>query len=509
MSSPRRARTALVALGLVLGWALVAAPVAVLVFLNSSRTTVLATHEAVVRPTLDGWAMIDLGPYLPSFRYPAGGRLGADIELGKTSATSYDELVQRYAFLASQPEGQIAKVADTIQDLAVSAIAVGALCGLAVPATWFLLGVRRRRELVSSPRSALPLVGVGVVAVGLVTVAVTHPWSQDTAGVAAVTWQPLSDALPDVPIPEEAQPLEVDAGLLTEGTKRLVESALDSYRTSSVFYREATDAVPGLADQVHQPADDETVAVVVADRHDNILMDPVARAIGDLAGATLLLDAGDDTSTGSPWEAFSLESLDKAFEGIDDRFFVAGNHDHGDFITGQAADLGFTTLEGEVVEGPDGIRLLGVGDPRSSGLGNWRDETGLSFDEVSDRLADAACAADADGKRVSTILVHDANNGAEALKRGCADLVLAGHLHVVVGPDAVKGDDGRVGYSFTTGTTGGAAYAIAIGTKPRRDATVSLVTYRDGRPVGVQTVSLSPLGDFTVGRYTTLARLPD
>ena len=54
----------------------------------------------------------------------------------------------------------------------------------------------------------------------------------------------------------------------------------------------------------------------------------------------------------------------------------------------------------------------------------------------------------------------------------------------MVGPDAVESEDGRVGYSFTTGTTGGAAYAIAIGTKPRRDATVALVTYREGRPVG-------------------------
>jgi hypothetical protein len=487
----------------------VAVPVTVLVFLNSSRTTVLATHEAVVRPTMDGWAMLDLGPFLPSFRYPTGGPLGADIELGKTSATSYDELVQRYAFLASQPEGQIAKVADTIQDLAISAVIVGGLCGLVVPAAWLLLGPRRRQELVSSPRAAVPLAAAVVVSLGLVTVAATHPWSQDTAGLAAVTWQPIAEALPDVPIPDEAAPLEVDAGLLTQGTKRLVESALDSYRTSSVFYDEATEQVADLADEVHAASDDETVAVVVSDRHDNILMDPVARAIADLAGATLLLDAGDDTSTGSSWEAFSLESLDKAFEGIDDRFFVAGNHDHGDFISKQAAGLGFTTLEGEVVEGPDGIRLLGVGDPRSSGLGNWRDESGLSFDEVSDRIADAACAADEDGERVSTILVHDANNGDEALERGCVDLVVAGHLHVVVGPDAVEGEDGRVGYSFTTGTTGGAAYAIAIGTKPRRDATVSLVTYREGRPVGVQTVSLSPLGDFTVGRYTTLARLPD
>ena len=52
-------------------------------------------------------------------------------------------------------------------------------------------------------------------------------------------------------------------------------------------------------------------------------------------------------------------------------------------------------LDGEAVDGPGRHRLLGVDDPRSSGLGSWRDETGLSFDEVGDRLADAACEADA------------------------------------------------------------------------------------------------------------------
>jgi hypothetical protein len=84
------------------------------------------------------------------------------------------------------------------------------------------------------------------------------------------------------------------------------------------------------------------------------------------------------------------------------------------------------------------------------------------------------------------------------------DAVLGGHLHVIVGPDAVRGADGGVEYSYTTGTTGGAAYAIAIGTKPRRDATVSLVTFRDHRAVGIQWVTLSPLGEFTVGPYTPL-----
>jgi hypothetical protein len=158
-------------------------------------------------------------------------------------------------------------------------------------------------------------------------------------------------------------------------------------------------------------------------------------------------------------------------------------------------------LDGEVVDGPGGTTLLGVDDPRSSGLGSWRDETGLSFAEVATRVAEAAC--DADG-RVGTILVHDANLGREALERGCADLVVGGHLHVQVGPTRVVGENGQVGYSYTNGTTGGAAFAFALGSKPRREAQVTLLTYRDGRPVGVQPVSLRTDGRFVVGDHVPL-----
>ena len=164
-------------------------------------------------------------------------------------------------------------------------------------------------------------------------------------------------------------------------------------------------------------------------------MDRVARAIGDRGGATVVLDAGDDTSTGQPWEAFSLDSLDRAFDDLD-RFGVAGNHDNGPFVARYLDDLGWTMLDGSRVDAPWGGMLLGVDDPRSSGLGNWRDETGLSFTEVGERLADAVC----DGDRISTLLVHDANLGRESLARGCVDLVIGGHTHVQDGPDLVEGD---------------------------------------------------------------------
>ena len=58
-------------------WALVAVPVAAALFLQGSRSTVVAGHDAVVLASLDGYATLDLGPYLPNVRYPSGGRLGA------------------------------------------------------------------------------------------------------------------------------------------------------------------------------------------------------------------------------------------------------------------------------------------------------------------------------------------------------------------------------------------------------------------------------------------------
>ena len=166
-------------------------------------------------------------------------------------------------------------------------------------------------------------------------------------------------------------------------------------------------------------------------------------------------------------------------------------------------------LDGEVVDAPWGGTLLGVDDPRSSGLGSWRDETGLSFTEVGERLADAACAAMDDGERVSTVLVHDANLGREALSRGCVDLV-AGRPHPRAGRAGRRstGEDGATGYTWTNGTTGGAAYAIALGSKPRRDADVSLVTYADGRPTGLQWVRLRTDGSWLVGEWEPITPAP-
>jgi len=232
-------------------------------------------------------------------------------------------------------------------------------------------------------------------------------------------------------------------------------------------------------------------------------MDEVVRKVADAAGATVVLDAGDDTSTGETWEEFSLDSLDKAFQGYDDRVFVAGNHDNGTFVSRYLESKKWTHLDAEAVEPFAGVRMTGVDDPRSSGLGSWRDEKGLSFDEVRDRIGDDVCEADENGERISTLMVHDANLGRTALARGCTDLVIAGHLHTQVGPTRVVGTNGKAGYTYTNGTTGGAAYAIALG-KIRRDAEFTFVTFKDGRPVGLQPVTVRTTGELVVSPYFPL-----
>jgi predicted phosphodiesterase len=466
--------------------------------LADSRTMVLAGHDAVVRPVLGDHAVVHTGPLLPDLRLGVGGPVGVDIDLGATEVASAEEMVERYAFIATEPDTQIDKVRGAVVDMLVSAAVRGIAIGAVPVVFWLLLGPRRRAELLRGLRRPVGvLAGVGLL---LIPVLVWQPWlSDDERTRTGGEWVDLQDFLGSgVPVPAALADLEIRESTTTEQTKRLVLSAVDTYDRSKKFYSSAALAAEEL--DLRQPEADETVAALVSDRHDNIGMDPVARAIADRAGATAVLNAGDDTSTGQSWEEFSLESVSSVFADFD-RWAVAGNHDHGTFVPETLTAAGWVMPAGEVVEGPGGGLLLGIDDPRSSGLGNWRDESGTSFADVAAQLADTACAS---AEPIGTLLVHDANLGRVALERGCVDLVVGGHTHVLSGPDEVVADSGAVGYTFTNGTTGGAAYAIAIGSKPRRDAHVSLVTYREGRPVGLQWVQIRTNGTFEVSPWTEI-----
>ena len=483
-----------------LAWLALSLAIAAWIFVHSEREVDIASHEAVISPNLSGEVVLDTGPVLPDFRASSGSWVGMDIVLGKTEATSMQELTARYATIASQPDGQVAVAVRALKTMAYAALVQGLVLGALPFLLVVLVGKERWRSLLHNVRSRRGAVAVVVVGAMVALIVVPYGWGRNEPEERA--WVSLGEYVgPDVDLPPEAKGVEIQSNVMAGETKRLIGSALDSYRQGLDFYRKAADDAADLA--LRTPDDDEVVVLLVSDRHLNVGMDKVARAIADRAKATAVFDAGDDTSTGARWEAFSLDSVSTAFEDLD-RWAVAGNHDNGSFVRQHMEDLGWTYFDGEVLDGPDGGRILGVDDPRSSGLGNWRDEKGLSSRDVADRLTEAVCDADADGDRVNTLLVHDADFGDQALERGCVDLVIGGHTHVTSGPTAVIGDNDVVGYTFTVGTAGGAAYAIAIGSKLRRAADVALLTYRDGRPIGIQDVMLQTNGRFHVGEWTEL-----
>ncbi len=491
----------LTATALVVVWLALSTLAAAGFFLTSERTVDVASHEARVTADFTGEVVVRTGPVLPDVRTDSGSPVGVEIELGKTDARSIEELTARYAAIGSNSDAQIAKVSDAVREMAVDAVVRGLALGLLPILGWVLLGARRRSEIVEHLPTRRGVAGLLVIA--LVVIGLTTPWrglggaSQDQPE----RWVSLATFVgPSVELPEELADVEVRGDTAGE-TRRLVASAIDSYREGRAFYADAAEAAADL--ELREPEEGETVVLLLSDRHDNVGMDQVARAVAERGGAEAVFDAGDDTSTGKEWEAFSLDSLADTFDDYP-RWAVAGNHDHGTFVRSYLTDLGWTYFDDEVIDGPGDTRILGVDDPRSSGLGNWRDESGLTFAEVRARLGDAACEADEDGDRVDTLLVHDANLGDEALSRGCVDLVVGGHTHVQAGPDPVRADDGEVGYTYTVGTAGGAAYAIAIGTKLRRAAGLALITYRDGEPAGIQSVTVETTGRFTVDPYVEL-----
>ena len=360
-------------LGLAAVWLVVALASGAAIFLGSSREVVLASHDSLVRPTLDGWVVISTGPVLPDVRIDSGTPVGVDITLGKTTAESPEELVERYAFIAGQPEGSVAKVRSAVADMAYDAAVRGMLIGLLPVVVWLLLGPERRSQLWRGARSRTGIAaGLAVV---VAVVLLWEPWQPDEPSVRAEqTWEDLEEFLDgQVDLPASVPLVQVRSDVTVVESKRLVLSALSTYENSKEFYDKAAAGAAELP--LREPSEDETVVVLVSDRHDNIGMDRVARAIGDRAGAEAVFDAGDDTSTGGEWEAFSLDSLTTAFEDLD-RYAVAGNHDSGSFVRDYLDDLGWDMLDGTVVDGPGDAPLIGIDDPRSSGLGNWRDETG-------------------------------------------------------------------------------------------------------------------------------------
>ena len=495
---------------LVLVWAVVTIPTAVWMFDHDERTVVIGAHTTTVSPTFDSYATLDFGPLLPRMRLPANGPLdlGVAIDVGDTDVSDVNELIARDAVIASQPEGEIARVRSHVVGMAIDsglrASGVGLVATLIIAVAWHVTGRRRRavvwwrlRHIRKTSRKEIGIAIASVVVFALALALITVPTGPEPESAASGGWRPLPEVIPGLDDSQEFDNIELSTGSATRGGVALIESALDTYRTSQKFYGDMLDRVPSIADDIRKPEEDQLVAVLISDRHDNIGMDPVVAAVAREAAAELIIDAGDDTSTGGSWEAFSINSMERAYEDFD-KVGVAGNHDKGSFVRGALADAGFEVLDGEPVD-VEGIRFLGASDPRSSGLTAGYAEDSGSIEQQGERLTEVAC----EDENVSTVVVHSPTTGDPIAHSGCVDLVISGHLHRQVGPDTVTGEEG-VTTTYTNGTTGGAAYAFALGSKLRRPAEATLITYEEGHPVGLQPVHFEPSGEIHVAEYQPL-----
>ncbi|MFT4299691.1 MAG: metallophosphoesterase [Aeromicrobium sp.] len=477
-------------------------------FETSERPISIGAHQATLRPDYSGDIVLDFGPLLPQVKMdlddPRFG-IGATIQLGDAEVTSLDELISRDAVIASQPDGEVAAVEAALRDMWIASAWRGAGVAVALAVVlsvaWIAVGRERRAALVEGRKPlritaavvALAVAGGGVVA------AVRSDPSRDPD---PVSWVTLAEAFPDLPLPDDSRlgALQLSDGAALRSGESLIEGALNTYTASNAFFDQLATTAEDV--KVRRPGEGQTVALVVTDRHDNVAMDPVARQIAENADATMLLDLGDDTSNGAAWEEFSINSLAREFTGFD-IVAVAGNHDQGAHIADYMADSGFTLLKGEPVT-VDGIRFIGDSDPRSSGLtkgytGN-EDDNIAAISEQDQELTETAC----DDGEVAVALVHSIASAKQLAESGCVDLILSGHLHRQVGPDVVRSDDDEPTVTLATGSTGGAVYAFALGTGLRREAQMTLVTFADGRPVGLQLVDIDTGGHIAAQPYVTL-----
>jgi hypothetical protein len=496
--------------GLVVLWAVVSVGVGLLGFANDSERVTIGAHAAEVSPTFDGHATLDLGAVLPRLRLktdlPAG--LGVNLDVQETDADNLTDLLNRDALIASQPDGEIARIRRVIREMAVDNAVAGAGSGLlvavVVATAWAMVGPRRRRELFVALHSSEKRVqhrAVVVLVAMLVTIAsIFGPGRMRAPEIEPTTWKPLPSLLPEVSFDERLKDVEVAAGFSTTGGVGVIRTAVQTYERSTQFYGQVLEKVSRVGGRIHQAAEGETIALMVSDRHDNIGMDPIVAEIGKVAGVKVLIDAGDDSSSGQTWEGFSINSLAQHFKDVK-VVSVAGNHDAGGYIESEMRRHKFTVLDSKPVD-VEGIRFLGDSDPTRTGLGSADTPGDETTAEQSKRLADVACDQPED-KPISTMVVHDPASYQDTATRGCASLLLSGHLHRQVGPDT-KVLQGRAVTTYTNGTTGGAAYAFALGYTLRRPGEVTLITYEQGKPIGMQTVTVELTGEITVGTYRAL-----
>ena len=471
-----------------------AVPVGVAVFTAQTHTTEVAAHEVTISPNLNGSMTAKNSLADVRADSPLVWPFGLDITIGnnqiasgETVGDNLETAWQVATEIASQPSGEAAKIREVVWGQAKNAALGGGIIG-AFGAGYLMC---RRRNYAPMAGGAL-LLGAAVGATGTyqpVEQPDAPPWVQANSIVA----------IPGVTIPDD---VEIRHNLYAGSLAKLTNGGTQSHELSKTASSSYLENLELVADRIRRPKEGESTILVISDRHDNISMDPILHRTGELAEANYVISLGDETSSGGSWEEFSVRSLAETFKDYTERYAIGGNHDHGPLgVRDYLEERGFMVPNGEVQAfGP--TTVVGMDDPRQSDFTPTRNQPGISTEDAVRQLSDLACGE----QRPNIVLVPVAYMADEILEKGCADLVMSGDTHTYSPPQAVEANNGGIGYEITVGTSSGAAYAMAAGSKPKRPASAAIVTVDiNGRPIGSQAVHFSTTrGEVAVDEFLWL-----
>lgn len=284
----------------------------------------------------------------------------------------------------------------------------------------------------------------------------------------------------------------VDGVVDADQVARAAASASPAGTSGAPSRGPSTAAAPGSSPQpptTAEPAHDQgaVTAVLTTDLHCNLDVTAFAGLLDTLAGATVHMDDGDLTMTGSDPEQVCVDALSQAVPDGVSRVATIGNHDSAATAARLTAQ-GWTVTDGTVHQ-VGGLRVLGDTDPDRTTATGTTARGQEDVQALGARLAATSCRAPTD-----VVLVHQPAAFGPLAATGCAPLLIGGHLHSEQGLSATAGGRGTVLELVAGAGKGGTSIGAVT-----EDSYAHVLSFsRDGALLAWRTVVLHPDASVTV-----------
>ena len=228
-------------------------------------------------------------------------------------------------------------------------------------------------------------------------------------------------------------------------------------------------------------------AVLTTDLHCNLDVIDLVGVLDEVAGATVHMDDGDLTMTGSDPEQVCVDALSQAVPDGVSRVATIGNHDSAATAARLTAQ-GWTVTDGTVHQ-VGGLRVLGDTDPDRTTATGTTARGQEDVQALGARLAATSCRVPTD-----VVLVHQPAAFGPLAATGCAPLLIGGHLHSEQGLSATAGGRGTVLELVAGAGKGGTSIGAVT-----EDSYAHVLSFsRDGTLLAWRTVVLHPDASVTV-----------